>query len=257
MDCNMDFHNEALPACDRCRNKAPLSFSFSFAFQPIVRASTRAIESYEALVRGTEGQPAGAVFQHVNEDNLYQFDQACRVTAIRKAVELGLEHDLNLNFTPNAVYEPSLCIRTTLAAAKRYGFPLERIVFEVTEGEQVRDKQHLANIINSYKKMGFKTAIDDFGAGYSGLNLLADYEPDTIKLDRDLIVDIHLHPRKQAIVKGIVLVCQELGLALLAEGIELREEYQWLQGQGIDLFQGFYFARPGFECLPAVSDSCF
>ncbi|WP_036565506.1 EAL domain-containing protein [Oceanospirillum beijerinckii] len=239
-------------SCDRCKDLPPLPFTFSFAFQPIVRASTREIISYEALVRGINGEPAGSIFQHVNEDNLYQFDQACRVTAIKKAVELGLDKQLNLNFTPNAVYQPELCIRTTLEAAKKYGFPLEKIVFEVTEGEEVKDKQHLVNIIEAYKKMGFQTAIDDFGAGYSGLNLLADYEPDIIKLDRELIINIHQHPRKQAIIKGIILVCQELSLELLAEGIELQEEYLWLKEQGIDLFQGYYFARPGFECLPEI-----
>ena len=252
MTCISEKSVSELPSCDRCRNLAPLPFSFSFAFQPIVRASTRSIESYEALVRGTDGEPAGTIFQHIDETNMYQFDQACRVTAIKKAVELNLKTRLNLNFTPNAVYEPHLCIRTTLEAANRYGFPLEQIVFEVTEGEEVRDKQHLVRIINSYKAMGFRTAIDDFGAGYSGLNLLADYEPDTIKLDRELITDIHMHPRKQAIIKGIILVCHELKLELLAEGIELKEEYLWLKGQGIDLFQGYYFARPGFESLPEV-----
>ena len=243
--------------CDRCRDLPPLPFTFSFAFQPIVRASSQEIVSYEALVRGINGEPAGSIFEHVNEENLYQFDQACRVTAIKKAVELGLNTQLNLNFTPNAVYEPQLCIRTTLAAAERYGFPLDKIVFEVTEGEEVKDKQHLVNIIEAYKKMGFHTAIDDFGAGYSGLNLLADYEPDVIKLDRELIIDIHQHPRKQAIIKGIILVCRELNLELLAEGIELEQEYRWLKEQGIDLFQGYYFARPGFECLPYVPEACY
>ncbi|WP_245832249.1 EAL domain-containing protein [Oceanospirillum sanctuarii] len=248
------------PVCDRCRDKPPLPFTFSFAFQPIVSASQQKTVAYEALVRGINGEPAGTIFQHVSEENLYQFDQACRVTAIKKAVEIGLaEQDarLNLNFTPNAVYQPELCIRTTLEAAKKYGFPLEKIVFEVTEGEEVRDKQHLVNIIDAYKKMGFRTAIDDFGAGYSGLNLLADYEPETIKLDRELIIDIHKHPRKQAIIRGIIMVCDELNLELLAEGVELREEYEWLRNQGIDLFQGFYFARPGFEALPEVSASQF
>lgn len=258
--CQDQSISEKLPACDRCRDRPPLSFTFSFAFQPIVSARQKRVISYEALVRGINGEPAGTIFQHVNDGNLYQFDQACRVTAIKKAVEVGLaEQDarLNLNFTPNAVYQPELCIRTTLEAAKRYGFPLERIVFEVTEGEEVRDKQHLVNIINSYKKIGFKTAIDDFGAGYSGLNLLADYEPDTIKLDRELIIDIHKHPRKQAIIRGIIMVCRELNMELLAEGVELREEYQWLFGEGIDLFQGYYFARPGFECLPEVCSGLF
>ena len=259
--CLAQQKEQGFPACDRCRDMACLPFTFSFAFQPIVSASQQKTVSYEALVRGINGEPAGTIFQHVNEANLYQFDQACRVTAIKKAVEIGLNEQtgtlLNLNFTPNAVYQPELCIRTTLAAAEKYGFPLEKIVFEVTEGEEVRDKQHLVNIIDSYKKIGFKTAIDDFGAGYSGLNLLADYEPDTIKLDRELIIDIHEHPRKQAIIRGIIMVCRELNLELLAEGVELREEYQWLRGEGIDLFQGFYFARPGFECLPEVAPELF
>jgi len=252
--------NSDIPGCDRCRDRPPLPFTFSFAFQPIVSASQKKTVAYEALVRGINGEPAGTIFQHVNDDNLYQFDQACRVTAIKKAVEIGLADQdalLNLNFTPNAVYQPELCIRTTLEAARKYGFPLEKIVFEVTEGEEVKDKQHLVNIIDAYKKMGFKTAIDDFGAGYSGLNLLADYEPDTIKLDRELIIDIHQHPRKQAIIRGIIMVCEELNLELLAEGVELQEEYEWLRDQGIDLFQGFYFARPGFETLPEVSASQF
>ncbi|OPX55735.1 EAL domain, c-di-GMP-specific phosphodiesterase class I (or its enzymatically inactive variant) [Oceanospirillum multiglobuliferum] len=246
-----------IQGCDNCRDKAPLSFTFSFAFQPIVSAKNKKIVSYEALVRGVNGEPANSVFANVNNDNLYQFDQACRVTAIKKAVELGLDTYLNLNFTPNAVYKPELCIRTTLEAAKQYGFPVEKIVFEVVEGEEVKDKQHLVNIINAYKKMGFKTAIDDFGAGYSGLNLLADYEPNIIKLDRDLIVDIHQHRRRQAIIRGIILVCKELNLELLAEGVELKEEYEWLVGQGIDLFQGYYFARPAFEQLVSVDPALF
>lgn len=243
--------------CDNCKDKKPLPFTFSFAFQPIVSARQKQVVSYEALVRGVNGEPAYTIFAHVNDDNLYQFDQACRVTAIKKAVELGMTTYLNLNFTPNAVYQPELCIRTTLSAAEHYGFPLDKIIFEVVEGEEVKDKQHLVNIINAYKKMGFKTAIDDFGAGYSGLNLLVDYEPNIIKLDRELIIDIHQHKRRQAIIRGIILVCQELGLELLAEGVEKKEEYLWLKAQGIDLFQGYYFAKPAFEQLVCVDPMLF
>src|SRR5690606_39933033 len=94
-----------------------------------------------------------------------------------------LKSKLSINFMPNAVYRPELCIRTTLAAAKEWDFPIERIIFEVTEGERIEDQAHLRNIIAHYKKQGFCTAIDDFGAGYAGLNLLADFQSDMVKLD--------------------------------------------------------------------------
>lgn len=242
--------------CGQCR-KNPIEFDLSFAFQPIVRASSRSIISYEALARGTEGQGFAYVNQQINDDNLYHFDQSCRVKAIELATRLRMTTSLNINFTPNAVYRPELCIRTTLAAAEKYGFPLDKIHFEVTESEEVREKSHLVSIIDAYKKLGFTTAIDDFGAGYSGLNLLAEFQPDYIKIDRMLIDFIDEKPVKQAIVEGVLLTCNKLGIDVLAEGVERREEYEWLRAAGIDMFQGYYFARPGFEQLPLVPDSLF
>lgn len=185
-------------------------------------------------------------------DNLYRFDQACRVKAIQLAAELGLSCRLNINFFPNAVYQPELCIRSTVAAAKAHDFPIENIVFEVIEGEVIRDQAHLANIINYYKKQGFSTAIDDFGSGYAGLNLLAEYQPDFIKLDRQLVLGIQDDPARQAIARAVIMVCRDLNIGLLAEGVETLAEVQWFTEQGVMLFQGNYFARPGFEALPTV-----
>jgi EAL domain-containing protein (putative c-di-GMP-specific phosphodiesterase class I) len=243
--------------CGQCRDGDQSPFSLSFAFQPIVRASTRSVVSYDALARGPEGQGFAYVKEQINEENLYHFDQTCRVRAIEIATRLGLSVDLNINFTPNAVYRPELCIRTTLEAAKKYGFPLERIHFEVTEGEEVHEKSHLVGIIEAYKKLGFTTAIDDFGAGFSGLNLLAEFQPDYIKIDRALIDFIDQKPVKQAIIEGVLLTCSKLNIGVLAEGVERREEYEWLRDNGVDLFQGYYFAYPGFEKLPEVDHSLF
>lgn len=242
--------------CGQCRSNS-VKFNLSFAFQPIVRASTRQIVSYEALARGPAGEGFLFVKEQINDSNLYHFDQSCRVKAIALATQLGITTDLNINFSPNAVYRPELCIRTTLAAAREHGFPLEKIHFEVTESEEVREKSHLAGIIDAYKKLGFTTAIDDFGAGYSGLNLLAEFQPDYIKIDRVLIDYIDEKPVKQAIISGVLHTCKMLGIDVLAEGVERREEYEWLCDAGVDLFQGYYFARPGFECLPEVPDSCY
>ncbi|MDO9478508.1 MAG: EAL domain-containing protein [Pseudohongiella sp.] len=245
------------PGCNQCRDQDHQAFELSFAFQPIVRASSRSIVSYEALARGPQGQGFAYVKQQINDNNLYHFDQTCRVKAIELATRLNLKVALNINFTPNAVYRPETCIRTTLAAAKKYGFPVESIHFEVTESEEVQEKSHLFDIIAAYKKLGFTTAIDDFGAGFSGLNLLAEFQPDYIKIDRALIDRVDQKPAKQAIIQGVLLTCKMLNIGVLAEGVERREEYEWLCSKGVDLFQGYYFARPGFEQLPEVADSTF
>ena len=244
-------HFEPL-TCGQCADAQLLDFDFSFAFQPIVDVRRARIVAYEALVRGLKGEPAASVLGRLTDANRYRFDQACRVKAVRLATELGVDCDLNINFMPNAVYKPELCIRTTLSAAETYGFPIERIVFEVTEGERIEDRQHLRSIIEYYQHLGFRTAIDDFGAGYAGLNLLAEYQPDYIKLDREMIVGIDGEPIRQSIVRGIVQTCGELGVGVLAEGIETSAEFAWLRECGIELFQGYWFARPEFEALPGV-----
>jgi len=236
-------------SCAECTNGAGLPFDFSFAFQPIVDIQEKCAWSYEALVRGTNGESAYSVLERVDDNNRYRFDQACRVKIIQLASRLEMKQKLNINFFPNAVYKPELCIRTTLTVAKETGFPIENIVFEITEGERITDEEHLINIIEAYKHLGFSIAIDDFGAGYAGLNLLATYQPDSIKLDIVLIKEIHKHFPRQAIVRAIIGVCKELNIDLIAEGVETIEEYQFLKGLGIRYFQGYYFARPAFEAL--------
>lgn len=244
-------------SCAQCIDGAGLDFDFSFAFQPIVNVQQRQVHGYEALVRGPAGEPAMTVLERLHDGNRYRFDQACRVKAIRLASELDCQARLSVNFLPNAVYRPELCIRTTIEAARRYQFPIERITFEFIEGEQMTDHQHVRDIVAAYRKLGMRTAIDDFGAGYSGLNLLADYQPDILKLDMLLVRDIDTDPARQAIVEGVLLICGRLGLELVAEGIETREEYLWLKGAGVSLMQGYYFARPGFETLPDIPGDRF
>ena len=248
----MDLKDTAQIKCRNCADNARLDFDFSYAFQLIVDFGKGCVFSYEALVRGVSNEPAGEIYQKVNQDNLYRFDQRCRVKANDLASRLGNDCRLNINFFPNAVYQPELCIRTTVAAARAMGFPIENIVFEVIEGEAIRDQAHLSNIINYYKKQGFSTAIDDFGSGYAGLNLLAEYQPDFIKLDRKLVTDIHLSPPRQAIARAVIQVCRDLHIGLLAEGVEDITEVAWFAEQGVELFQGNYFAEPGFEILPDV-----
>lgn len=242
--------------CRDCLNRKPLDFDFSMAFQPIVDIRDRSIYSYEALVRGTNGEPAGSVLEQVQDDNRYYFDQACRVTAIRLASELGLTARLNINFLPNAVYRAETCIRATLEAADHYGFDHSRIVFEVTESEKVRDRKHLADIFSAYRERGFTTALDDFGEGHSGLNLLIELEPDVVKIDMHLVRDIHKDRARQLIVRAVSNMCADLGSTVIAEGVETREELECLREYNIHLLQGYLLARPGFETLPEPDFSC-
>lgn len=243
----------ASTSCTGCNEASDLGFDFTFAFQPIVDVDARRVFSYEALVRGCNGEGAFWVLDQINERNRYSFDQACRRKALTLAARLRIETYININFMPNAVYRPELCIRSTLAAARHLKFPIERIMFEVSEGEQMTSPDHLVAIFKEYRRLGITTAIDDFGAGYSGLNLLADYQPDYIKLDLKLIRNVDSERTRQAIVRAIVSVCRELDIAIIAEGIEYPAEATWLRHAGVRLFQGYLFARPAFEALPAVA----
>ena len=215
------------------------------AFQPIVNFAKGEIYAHEALVRGLKNESAGEIFKHVNEGNRYRFDQTCRVKAVQIASQLGMPSYLSINFMPNAVYRPELCIRTTLDAAEKYGFPIDRIIFEITEGEKVEDVKHLREIVEHYKKQGFLTAIDDFGAGYAGLNLLAGVHTDLVKLDMALIRNIDKDKGRRAIARGIIQVCRELSMQVIAEGIETYEELNTLGELGVELFQGYYSREAG------------
>jgi EAL domain-containing protein (putative c-di-GMP-specific phosphodiesterase class I) len=227
------------------------------AFQPIVDLGQGGIYAYEALVRGLRNEPAGDILARVNDQNRYRFDQLCRIKAIELASALGMSTRLSINFNPNAVYRPETCLRATLNIAAQLGFPHERIIFEITEGERIADHAHLREIVREYKRQGFRTAIDDFGAGYSGLNLLTEFQPDIIKLDMALIRNIGQDRVRQVIVHGVLHVCRELGILVIAEGVETRDELLFLRDAGIQLFQGYYFARPGFEKLPSVSPNAW
>jgi EAL domain-containing protein (putative c-di-GMP-specific phosphodiesterase class I) len=225
------------------------------AFQPIVDVARGIPYAYEALVRGTHGEGAYTILSQVTDENRYQFDQTCRRKAITLAAELGLAAtgaNLAINFMPGAVYSPAACIQLTLETAKKVGFPCKQLIFEITEGEEVRDRAHLRNIVAEYRRLGFKVALDDFGAGHSGMNLLADFPADMIKLDMELTRDLQDRPRAIAIVKSMVRLAEELGSALVAEGVETKDEFRALEACGVTLMQGYLFARPGFEALPAI-----
>ena len=245
-------------ACAGCRAGTNLAFDLAMAFQPILDADRGgAVLAHEALVRGPDGQGADWVMSQGSPESLYAFDQACRIAAIEEASRLRLAETgarLAINFLPNAVYNPVACIQATLGAAERTGFPPDRLIFEVSERERVQDPAHLLRIFQVYRQMGFTLAIDDFGAGYAGLELLADMPVDLVKLDMGLVRGCDAHRRRRVILASIVAACRDLGVQVIAEGVETAAECATLREMGIRLFQGYLFARPGFRSLPVPAN---
>jgi EAL domain-containing protein (putative c-di-GMP-specific phosphodiesterase class I) len=225
------------------------------AFQPIIDIDSGNVYAYEALVRPPGGGGAADVLQQINEQNRYSFDQGCRVKAIELASRLEMDTLLSINFLPNAVYQPAACLQKTFEAAERTHFPLHHLMFEVTENEPSRDVGHLQSIFNEYKRHGMITAIDDFGAGHSGLNMLADFQPDVLKIDMALTRSIHTDDVRTKIVDAVVGLCRSLHISVIAEGIETVDEAVALRALGVHLFQGFLFAQPVIGQLPKVPAS--
>jgi len=206
--------------------------------------------SYEALLRGRTGEPAATVLREVRPAGASAFNEQCRLTTIDLAVRLGLTSRLNLNFMPSDLKMSPTAVTSLLEAARRGNIPPGRITLEILESDIIEGIEDFAAAINAYRSSGLTFAIDDFGSGYAGLNLLAEFQPDFVKLDMQIVRGIESRGPRQAIVRGILRTCRDLGIDVVAEGVETPDEYTWFRSEGIELFQGFLLARPGLECLP-------
>ena len=234
------------------RDANPRTFAmpaFSYAFQPIIDVDAREVLAYEALIRGVDNASARNVLRRVPLTHAQEFDRVTRGAAIALAMRLGIECDLHLNILPRGLLPCDAAIAETLEAAEREGLPLHRVVLEVPEGEVINTHEEFARSINRYRGRGLKVAIDDFGAGYAGLNLLAELQPDQVKIGMKLVRGIGSHGPRQAVVGAIIQACSDLGIDVIALGVETLEEYAWFMEQGVQLFQGYLFARPALERL--------
>lgn len=219
-------------------------------FQPVFERDASTIWGYECLMRADD--PGGKLISPVQllewarkENLLSMLDRVCRETHLRNAAK-ALPHGTHvlINFMPTAIYEPAFCLRSTLRVIEQLKLDPAKVVFEVVESEEVKDEDHLRKILEYYRKGGFMTALDDLGAGSSGLGLLASLSPDLIKLDRHLVSKAALNKNHAAVVRGLVQIARDCGQLILAEGIETADELKLMCDLGIDLFQGFYLARP-------------
>ena len=230
------------------RSELPERPGFSFLFQPIVDLSSGTISAYEALLRGVNGEGVGSVLGRVDPSEIHRFDRQCRLFAIELAGALGIEVPLHLNCLPGSLADPEAAVELK-RTLERCGIKQRQIVLEILEHENVPDARKFSEGLNAYRGGGMRLAIDDFGSGYAGLNLLADFQPDIIKLDMELVRNIDHKGARQAIVRGIMRTCFDLGIDIIAEGVETEAEYRWLSEEGITLFQGWLFAKGEFEAL--------
>ncbi|RKY97003.1 MAG: hypothetical protein DRQ03_06360, partial [Candidatus Hydrothermota bacterium] len=138
------------------------------------------------------------------------------------------------------------------------GIDENRLVLEITEKFSIESVEKFKDKIVKLKEKGYKISIDDVGTGYSTLEVLTEFEPDFLKYDRTLIKNIHRSNIKQELFKSIKSFSESIGAHLIAEGVESKEELQFLKEQGIELVQGFYFAKPSpilIENLGSVNEN--
>ncbi len=222
-------------------------------FQPIVYADGPNVGrpfAMECLFRIRDNTdrliPPGYVFKLADQAGLlFPLDLAARASAVETASKNGYADRLFINFNPSSIYDPSYCLRETAAVIDELGYKPEQITFEITETHQVQDKDHLKGILAFYRRAGFKVALDDIGAGWSGLNMLHEITPDFVKIDMDLVRGIDRDPLKQTIVRHLIAIARELDIQLIAEGIETVAEAEVLREMGAHYLQGYLYARPG------------
>ena len=226
----------------------------SFAFQPIVDPFMQQIVSWEALIRTPEGDSPAAYFQTLPQDALYEADLKSKQVALSMASALGLHtQTLSLNLLPMTLVNVPNAVDFLLTVIEANGFVPEQIVVEFTESEAISRFDEFTYSVNQLKSAGISVTIDHFGAGFAGLQLLAQFQPDRIKINRDLIANVHKSGPRQAIVQAIIKCCASLEIQFCAVGVERAEEWMWLESAGISQFQGHLFASPRLGGIPAVA----
>ena len=223
-------------------------------FQPVFAAADGELWGHECLARARDeaGEiiPPVELFAAARRERLtFMLDRICRETHIASAGrhQLGIDTHVLINFVPTAIYNPAYCLRTTDRAIERCGLDRGKIIFEVVESEQIDDREHLNALLGHYRRNGYGVALDDVGAGYAGLTMLAEMMPDLVKIDRALVVGAAENRAHHAICAALIRIAHDCGKLALAEGIETDAQWRAMTDLGVDLLQGFRFARPCAE----------
>ncbi|ARK23515.1 diguanylate phosphodiesterase [Sporosarcina sp. P37] len=215
-------------------------------YQPIVTRDLD-IYAYELLARfyhqdGRVIYPNEIFTAAKERGRLYALDRVCRMTAVRHAKDITQK--AFINFVPTSIYSPEFCLRSTIHLTNRLGIDPHRLIFEVVESEKVEDMDHLKTILNYYHSRGFKYALDDVGEGYNTIELVSFLRPNYMKLDIKYVQGVCSDPQKQFVAEQFLEKALAIGAVPLAEGIEEKEDFEWLKAKGYELFQGYLFGKP-------------
>lgn len=224
--------------------------ALGYALQPIVNIHSGAVYGYEALLRGfaAAGFPSiQALFDAAFADRvLYSLDFRLREKALLRFRDIPsrggakLFYNLDNRTTESPGYSPG----NTLLLLKHIGLDPSAIVFEVSERHEFVDYGAARKALDNYKGQNFRIALDDFGAGYAGLQLLYFAQPDIIKIDRFFVAGIDADPRKRLFAERIVDMAHLMGIQVVAEGVETEREFHACRRIGCDLVQGYFIERP-------------
>jgi EAL domain-containing protein (putative c-di-GMP-specific phosphodiesterase class I) len=217
--------------------------------QPIVSLKNDGhLYGYESLLRTEAPQQIspGKLFSTAHETGLLSLlDKRAREAAIKSKKEkipAGIKSFIN--FLPSTIYNPEYCLRHTFNLVNQYQIDPDELVFEVVESEKIADIDHLKKVLNTYKRQGMKVALDDVGAGFSTLEVLEMLNPDYVKIDRQYINHCDNDAANQEFLGRVIELAENLGITVLAEGIERKEELEYCMKIGIDLAQGYYLGKP-------------
>jgi EAL domain-containing protein (putative c-di-GMP-specific phosphodiesterase class I)/GGDEF domain-containing protein/predicted transcriptional regulator len=230
-------------------------------FQPIVSLTQKKILGYEALIRGPSDSALHSpfnLFTTAEQFNLStRLEFLCREITIQRYADLGIKEKLFINASPLVLLQPEFKKGETLRLLDQYGVNPRSVIIELTEHKPADNYEIMRASAKHYRSMGFEIALDDLGAGYSGLRLWAELLPEYVKIDKHFINGLHDDPIKLNFVRSIQSMATSLNCSVIAEGIETEEEFKAIEKLGIAHAQGYYFARPTAIPLEKIDSSLF
>ena len=226
---------------------------FWSVYQPIVALADRSVVAHEALLRGVvDGRDVGGgdlFFVAESAGWLDRLDRIGRESAITGAAPWLGQDDLYVNMNPMSVVRPQVCLAGTERVVHETGISPSQLVFEVVESQAIADRGHLVSVLEHYRSLGWRVAIDDVGAGWSSRSLMTTLRPDVVKLDKDLVQQLP-DGNARVVLTAVTDLAHELGAVVVAEGIETERLADEVTAIGVDLGQGWLFGRPARPAPP-------
>lgn len=220
--------------------QALVELEIDYVFQPIFYKDGKKIFAYEALMRPKEKDVLALIDEYETAGKLHVLEVATFFGAVQAYKERGYEEFVCINSFPSECFTEE----ENRVFNEYFGEEIKgKGIIEILESPEFSEESWESKK-NILKEQNLKVAIDDFGTGNSDMEAVDILDPHIVKLDRSLFADIHQDEEKQRICKGYIADFHSKGMQVLAEGVETKDEFEFLQKQGVDLFQGFYLARP-------------